>query len=135
MSSARCSEAPSPALLRGIEEFNQQLFFEQHETLEDAWIEETDPVRYVYQGILQIGVGFYHAGRLNFVGATHLLRRGMELLQPFAPSCMSVDVARLLNDTERALNAMVEAGPARIKSFDRGLIPQVHLLIERRDHD
>jgi Domain of unknown function (DUF309) len=33
------------------------VFFEQHETLGLAWIDEADPVRYLYQGILQVGVG------------------------------------------------------------------------------
>lgn len=95
--SEHCVEPPTPALLRGINEFNKRQFFECHETLEEAWIEETDPLRYLYQGILQVGVGFYHLRRGNFRGASGLLARGLELLRPFAPDCMYVDVARLIS--------------------------------------
>jgi len=116
------------ALLRGIDEFNRGLFFEQHETLEDAWIEEDGPIRYLYQGILQIGVAFYHVERRNFAGASALLQRGMALLRSFAPVCMAVDVERLLADTERARAALLDGGPEHIGHFDRDLIPQIHLV-------
>ena len=128
--SERCREGPSPALLAGIEEFNQQRFFEQHETLEDAWIEESDPVRYLYQGVLQVGVGFYHLGRGNFRGADRLMQRGIGYLRPFRPSCMGVDVERLIADAERAHARLIELGPERIVEFDRTLIPRVHLVGE-----
>jgi uncharacterized protein len=129
-----CHDPPGAALLRGIEQFNQGLFFEQHETLEDAWIEEDRQIRYLYQGILQIGVGFYHVGRSNFAGASSLLERGMALLRSFSPVCMSVDVEQLLADTERARTVLVDAGPARIQNFDRGLIPRIRLIQEPRRH-
>jgi predicted metal-dependent hydrolase len=123
----RCRERPSAALLQGIREFNQGLFFEQHETLEDAWIEEDDSIRYLYQGILQIGVAFLHLNRGNFVGATHLMERGVELLRPFAPVCMGVDVERLLRDTEKAHSALLDCGATAIAHFDRTLVPAIHL--------
>src|SRR5579883_2016624 len=81
--SARCDEAPSAEVVRGFEQFNRGEFFEQHETLEDAWIEETDPIRYLYQGILQVGVGLLHLSRGNLRGATQLIERGLVLLEPF----------------------------------------------------
>ena len=128
--SAKCGEAPSAALLQGIAEFNEQLFFQQHETLEGAWIEETDPIRYLYQGILQVGVAFHHLGRANFRGADNLLRRGIGYLRPFLPSCMGVDVERLIADAERAHAELTALGPARIAEFERSRLPQVHLVGE-----
>lgn len=128
--SEKCREQPAPALLQGIEEFNDQRFFEQHETLEDAWIEESDPVRYLYQGILQIGVGFYHLGRSNFRGADRLMQRGIGYLRPFQPSCMGVDVERLIADAEWAHAHLMALGPDSIAQFDRSLIPKVHLVVE-----
>ena len=67
--SRRCSESPPARLRRGIEQFNRGEFYEQHETLEEEWLAERDPVRYLYQGILQIGVGFEHLRRGNPTGA------------------------------------------------------------------
>jgi uncharacterized protein len=130
--SYRCADLPTPALLQAIDEFNHQLFFEQHETLEDAWIEEQDSIRYFYQGILQIGVGFYHLRRGNYVGATALMRRGMDYLEPFSPVCMTIDVAGLLSETERARSEVVRLGPSQLQRFDPQLIPKVRLMSKDR---
>src|SRR4051794_33355673 len=124
--SRRCGD-PAPARLRqGIEEFNRGEFFEQHETLELEWLDEADPVRYLYQGILQIGVGFEHLRRGNAYGARRLWERGIEYLEPFRGGCMGVDVDALIADTERCVAELARAGDA--VGFDPALVPQVHWL-------
>lgn len=125
---SRCADPPTPALRLGIEQFNRGEFFEQHETLEAAWIAEEDPLRYLYQGILQVGVGFHHlTARRNARGARNLWTRGIALLQSFRGGCMDVDVARLIAETERCLAEL-----ARVQddtaAFNRTLIPRVHWL-------
>ncbi len=125
---SRCDEPPSPALRQGIEQFNQGLFFEQHETLEEAWIEEDDPIRYLYQGILQIGVGFHHLSRGNAYGAARLWARGTALLDAFPPVCSGVDVAGLIADTRRCAAELERIGHARMLDFDQSLIPRVNLI-------
>ena len=122
---ARCADPPAPALVQGIEEFNRGEFFEQHETLEAAWIEEEDPVRYLYQGILQIGVGFYHLSRGNSYGARRLWLRGMALLESFRPSCMNVDVDALIAETRRCVEKLDRIGITGSAAFDETLIPKV----------
>ena len=47
-------------VLKGIKEFNEGEFYKCHEYLEEAWMQEPHRVRSLYQGILQVGVGFYH---------------------------------------------------------------------------
>ena len=54
----------------GIELINQQKYFEAHEVLEFAWRAEPKPIRRLYQGLLQAGVGYLHIYRKNFSGAT-----------------------------------------------------------------
>src|SRR5437588_9027261 len=94
---------PAPELLlRGIEQFNRGEFFEQHETLEILWREEADDVRYLYQGILLVGVGLYHVRRDRFRGAIAKLETAVRFLQWFTPSCQRVDVATLIADANRA---------------------------------
>ena len=128
--SGRCGDPPPPGLRRGIEQFNRGEFFEQHETLEVEWLEERDPVRYLYQGILQIGIGFEHLRRGNPRGAQRLWRRGISYLEPFKPGCMKVDVDRLVADTERCLAELERVGVGGLERFDRSLIPRVEWLAE-----
>jgi predicted metal-dependent hydrolase len=120
--SKRCGDPPPARLRLGVEQFNRGEFFEQHETLELEWLAEPDPVRYLYQGILQIGVGFEHLRRGNAPGAQRLWRRGISYLEPFRGGCFGVDVDRLVADTERCLREL-ERG-----AFDDSLIPRISFL-------
>ena len=123
---ARCDEAPPSELLEGIAQFNRGEFFEQHETLELLWRDTRTPDRGLYHGILQIGVGFHHWQRGNFHGATVLLDEGIARLEPFAPACQTVDVARLIVDATRARDELSKLGESRMSSVDLGAIaPQI----------
>lgn len=78
---------------RGIEEFNQRLFFECHETLEGVWQKHEDSDRELIQGIIQIAVGYYHLLNDNSVGALKLLRRGLGRVEKFAPAHFELDLS------------------------------------------
>ena len=123
-----CAEPPPPLLLKGIEQFNRGEFFAQHETLEELWRAEARDVRYLYQGILQIGVGLHHIKRLNHHGAIYMLNRGTTYLRQFAPHCQGVDVVELLEQAERALAEVVALGPERLHQFDWSRTPKVVLI-------
>jgi predicted metal-dependent hydrolase len=123
-----CDEPPPPLLLEGIAQFNRGEFFEQHETLELLWRAERREVRYLYQGILQIGVAFHHLRRLNHHGTVYMLTRGPRYLAPFAPRCQRVDVKALLMDAAVALRAVERLGPAHLGEFDWTLVPTVRLV-------
>ena len=123
-----CDELPPPQLLEGIAQFNRGEFFEQHETLELLWRAERRDIRYLYQGILQIGVAFYQLRRLNHHGTVYLLTRGPRYLAPFAPRCQRVDVQALLDDAAAALREVERLGPTRLAEFDRSLVPKVRLV-------
>jgi predicted metal-dependent hydrolase len=123
-----CLEPPPPQLLEGIAQFNRGEFFEQHETLELLWRAEPRDIRYLYQGILQIGIGFEHLRRRNPRGARRLWRRGISYLEPFRSGCMEVDVDRLVADTERCLAELERVGG--LERFDRSLIPRLEWLAE-----
>jgi uncharacterized protein len=112
-------------VLKGIEEFNRGEFFECHESLEEAWMQESGRVRYLYQGILQVGVGFYHLQNGNWRGATGLLRNGTVRLKEFEPETLGVDVAKLIRESERCLQELETLGRERISEFDTLQIPMV----------
>lgn len=107
--SARCAEPPPPELLRGIAQFNVGDYWQCHETLEAIWRVEPDPIRSLYQGILLIGVGYFHLQRGNRRGATAKLAQGLERLAPFRPGCMRVDVEGLARAAAATL-AAIHAG-------------------------
>lgn len=119
-------EALPDLALRGIEEFNRGEFYECHEYLEDAWREETRSVRFLYQGILQVGVGFYHQSNGNWRGAVGLLRSGLTRLRDFEPETRSVDVERLVRESEACLKDLERLGADRVWEFDTSRIPHVH---------
>ena len=110
---------------RGIEEFNRGEFFECHEYLEDAWMEESGRVRFLYQGILQVGVGFYHQQNGNWRGATGVLRGGIERLREFEPETLGLDVAKLVRESERCLRELERLGRDGVREFDTDRIPKV----------
>ena len=111
----------------GIAQFNRGEFFAQHETLELLWRAERRDIRYLYQGILQIGVAFHHLRRLNHHGTVYMLSRGPRYLAPFAPRCQRVDVQALLADAARALREVEGLGPGRLAEFDWSLVPRVRI--------
>src|SRR6266487_1330118 len=123
-----CDEAAPPELLEGIAQFNRGEFFEQHETLERLWRAEVRDIRYLYQGILQIGVAFHHLRRLNHHGTVYMLTRGPRYLAPFAPRCQRVNVQQLIDDAAAALREVERLGPDRLEEFDWWLVPKVRFV-------
>jgi uncharacterized protein len=119
------SEDPPALLLDGVRLFNQGRWFEAHEVLERAWLDEPTPLRRLYQGILQVGVGLHHGRRGNLRGALSLLDRGMSLLAPFEPRRLGVDVERLVRDAAAARRAL--AAPGGLHSYDWAAAPRVHM--------
>lgn len=95
--SDECGGEPPAMFLKGIHEFNEGEFFEQHETLETLWRLTESDIRYLYQGVLLIGVVFYHQEQNNFHGTQAKLAAGIEMLEWFLPSCQGVDVADLID--------------------------------------
>lgn len=123
----RCQDPPPAELLLAIEQFNRREYFECHESLENLWNREPGPIRVLAKGILQVGVGCYHLLRGNYRGALLKLSSGADYLEPFAPQCRQVDVARLIADARRLHREVVALGPERISEVDLALLPIVRL--------
>jgi predicted metal-dependent hydrolase len=123
----RCADPPPPLLIRGVQEFNEREFFECHETLEELWRAEPHPIRYLYQGILHVAVGYYHQRRGNHHGAITKLGSGLKLLEFYTPRCQSVEVAALLVTAGRARKRLLELGPDRMSEMEPELIATISL--------
>lgn len=124
----KATEELPELVLKGIEEFNKGEFYECHEYLEEAWMQEPRRIRYLYQGILQVGVGFYHLRNGNWRGATGLLRSGAIRLKQFEPVTLGIDVACLVQECERCLRELEELGRTRVREFDLSKVPRVEFI-------
>lgn len=112
----------------GIELFNERRFFEAHEVIEHEWHAEKAAIRRLYQGILQIGVGFYHALNGNHKGAVLLLTGGLEKTSGFTPHALGVRTGKLVAEAQVCLRAIETLGPDRIAEFDAATIPQIEII-------
>lgn len=98
-----------PELLKGIAEFNQEEFFECHETLEELWRRQLEPDRQFTQGIIQIAVGYYHLLRSNRAGARKLFERGLARVSPFQPAYYLLKTDELVSTVTSTLDLLMSA--------------------------
>jgi sugar phosphate isomerase/epimerase/predicted metal-dependent hydrolase len=125
-----CDARPPAGLLEGIRLFNEGEFYACHEAIEHEWHAETRPIRRLYQGILQIGVGFLHALRGNHTGALLLLADGIEKTAEFAPTCLGIETGRLAAESQAALERLRALGPERLSEFDFSTVPRIGFVVE-----
>jgi len=123
-----CEANPPAGLLEGIRLFNEGEYYQCHEAIEHEWHAETRPIRRLYQGILQIGVGLLHAQRGNHTGALLLLADGIEKTTEFTPVCLGIDTSRLAAESQATLERLRELGPERLGEFDLAQAPQVRFV-------
>lgn len=118
---------PPAGVLKGIALFNQRRFHAQHEEIEHEWHAERGPVRRLYQGMLQIGVGYHHALNGNYRGAVSLLADGIAKTSSFTPRAMGIETGRLVARSQACLDQITALGPHRIAAFDPASIPTIEL--------
>lgn len=84
--------------------FNQKLYFECHDVLEEAWSEARGEDRALLQSLIHVSVGLYHVAAGNHAGAKSLLERGIEGLAPFLPAREGLDLVNLVERARRCLS-------------------------------
>lgn len=102
---------------KGIEQFNQQQFYECHDTLEAIWIEAIELDKRFYQGILQVAVACHHLHELNLRGAVILLGEGIRRLSDYQPDYQDIDVTQLLIESDLLLQTLQRLPPEDLASF------------------
>ena len=116
-----------PRFLQGIEEFNQQQFFECHETLEEIWLEEQGSERKFYQGLIQVAAGYFKLQQGVPAGALKLLRTGVEKLEVYAPVFFGIDVDALIHSVKENL-AELESAQQNAGEFFELTPPTIQLI-------
>jgi predicted metal-dependent hydrolase len=120
-----CSGTLHPKAIEGLKLFNQKRFFEAHEELEDAWRNETGPIRELYRGILQAAVVYLHITRGNYNGAVKVHERCVKWLNHWPDICRGVQVGKLKQDLEGVMKAVKELGGDKINEFDTSLFGKI----------
>jgi len=102
------------AFREGVAQFNEGLFFECHDTLEDLWAGLRGPSRDFFQGLIQVSVAFYHLSRGNEAGAESLLRRALRRFEAYPDRYFGFDLAAHRLEIERCLDSILrgEGGSA-----------------------
>lgn len=63
----------------GVELFNQQMYWECHEALEDVWMEDrNDSARNVYWAVIQVAAACIHYRDNNVIGARGMIKKAKE---------------------------------------------------------
>ena len=98
------------SLTRGVELFNQGLYWEAHEAWEEAWVpDRLGPDAGFYKGLIQVAAGCLHHGRRNRRGTLNKWRSGADYLRACPPAQHGLDLAGLIEAVD-SLRAVVEAG-------------------------
>jgi len=92
-----------PRFLKGIEEFNQGLFFECHETLEEIWLEDHGEDRIFYQALIQIAAGYFKLQQGVPAGALKLWSMGLEKIGSYGPVYLGINVDALIDSVKQDL--------------------------------
>jgi len=80
--------------------WNEGLFFEVHEVLEEVWKSAAGTVRQALQGVIQIAVAFHHLAHGNVRGARSLMHEGRSRLEAMSPSTLpALDLSALVAAT------------------------------------
>jgi rubrerythrin len=120
-----CEGALHPDAIEGLRLFNERKFFEAHEELEKAWIEEKGRIRDLYKGILQVGVTYLHILRGNYDGAIKVHHRSQKWIVDWPDLCRGIYVKQLREDLEVVMKEVERLGKEHIGEFDLSLIKTV----------
>jgi predicted metal-dependent hydrolase len=96
---------------RGVAEFNQGLFFECHDTLEDLWAGIRGPSRNFFQGLIQVSVAFYHLTGGNLAGAESMFGRALKRFEGYPDRYFGFDLGSQ-REQLRAWLARIRSGEA-----------------------
>ena len=108
-----------PGVREGITLHNAGSYYAAHDAIEAEWHAEREPIRELYQGILQIGIGVHHARNGNRTGAVIKLTGGIERISSFLPDAVGIDTAALVADARTYLSAVKDADgdPNRLRDI------------------
>ncbi|MCS7064489.1 MAG: DUF309 domain-containing protein [Methylacidiphilales bacterium] len=90
--------------------FNQSLFYEAHDVLEELWLQSrATPQAKFYQGLIQFAGAFVHLSKNRLIPAANLLTLSKKNISPYPDPYLGCSTAQLLNHIENYLNKIHHA--------------------------
>jgi len=120
-----CEEPLPPLAEEAIRLFNAGEYHAQHDLLEEVWRNEPRKIRNLYQGVLQVGLAYYHIVQGNRRGALKMFKRSERWLKDLPDSCQTIDIAALKADAAQAKAAVLALADSTMGEFDRSLLQPV----------
>ncbi|HVN85685.1 MAG TPA: DUF309 domain-containing protein [Candidatus Binatia bacterium] len=80
------------ALIAAAREFNAGRYFEAHEALEDALDEVPDALWDLFNGLIQIAVGYHKATQQLWSGALRMLDSGLQKVAPYPANAGGINL-------------------------------------------
>lgn len=93
---------PAP-YLKFIKLFNEQKFFESHETLEDLWKRTEGELKLFYQGLIQAAVALHHLTKGNLYGAFYEFQASKEKLKRYPEKVEGLHLKFFLEAMDRTM--------------------------------
>lgn len=97
-----------PRIDEGIHLFNEGLFFECHDVLEDFWSEQVCAERPMFQGLIQAAVALFHFEEGNLGGARRMYLSCRANLCGFPAIVGGIDLHRLLAELDTCFKELCE---------------------------
>ena len=107
--------------------FNQELYFEAHDVLEELWLEDKSSPDYSFhKGLIQLAGAFVHLQKNRLRPASALFRLTRDNLRKYPAEHADLDVKGVLDLIERWLT-LLEKGELKVNPFQTGKGPKLHL--------
>ena len=100
-----------PKLDEFIRLFNERLFFEAHEILEELWLETSGEQKLFYQGLIQCAVSLAHWKRNNPRGANQVGARSFSILEKYEAERDGIFVQELISHCRNFLDGKTNQIP------------------------
>jgi len=110
--------------------FNQQLYFEAHEVLEQIWLpQRSGPDGAFYKGLIQLAGAFVHLQKNRVGPAASLLRLAQGNLKEYPEIHHSLKLTAVLEMIEQ-WREKLESKAVPVDIFSIGPFPKLALLVE-----
>ena len=119
-------ETPPGPLVSAVRQFDEGLYWDCHETMEDLWRETPYPLRFFYHALIKAAVGLHHLSRRNRNGAKIKLSDAVRLLSLFQPEILGIRTDLLRDVVADRLGLLEGADPIDWPRLEALPGPMIH---------